>query len=69
MLWPPAISEPSQHPVPGTSEAGASWPWGTEFPQQIQKKNSGTPAQGSILMSFLRGWVCSVAGAYDGQQG
>lgn len=41
MLWPPAISESSQRPVSGTSEAGASWPGGTEFPQQIQKKKQG----------------------------
>lgn len=61
MLWPPAISEPSQHPVPGTSEAAAPWPWGIEFPQQIQKKNRGSPAQGSILRPFLRWWVGSVA--------
>lgn len=61
MLWPPAISEPSQHPVPGTSEAGAPWPWGAELLLQIQNTNSGTPAQGSILRPFLRGWVGIVA--------
>lgn len=61
MLWPPAISESSQLPVSGTSEAGASWPGGTEFPQQIQKKKQGHSAQGGILRPFLRGWVGSVA--------
>lgn len=55
----PSLSHPStlfQAPV----RLEHPWPWGTDFPQKIQK-NSGTPAEGSILRPFLRGWAGSAA--------